>query len=77
MFPLIKIFAPVIGRKALQTGIQIVNGVAEGRSLKEAVKERVSETIREGINKFSTTSQSGFGIRRKRKKSRSRSRTTS
>ena len=77
VFPLIKRFAPVIGRKALQTGIQIVSNVVEGRSLKEAAKERVGETIREGINKLTTTSQSGSGIERKRKKSRPRSRTTS
>ena len=77
VFPLIKRFAPLIGRKALQTGIQIASDVAEGRSLKEATKERVGETIREGINKLTTASQSGSGVRRKRKKSRSRSRTTS
>jgi hypothetical protein len=68
VFPILKKVAPVIGRKALQTGIQIASDVADGRSFKDAAKSRVMGVINEGINKIipGGNAQSGSGIRRRR-----------
>ena len=46
VFPLIKRFAPVIGKRALWTRIQIAIDVAEGRSLKEAAKKGLVDHLR-------------------------------
>ncbi len=72
IFPMLKRVAPVIGKKALQTGIDIVSDVAAGQSLKESAKNRVSDALKEGISSFMPTenTQSGSGIRRKRKHSK-------
>ena len=69
IFPMLKKVAPVIGKKALQTGIDIVSDVAAGQSLKESAKSRVSDALKEGISSFIPTdnAQSGSGFRRKRK----------
>ena len=68
VFPFIKKYAPVIGRKALQTGVRIANDVAEGQSFKDAAKSRLFGALEEGINNFvpQAESQSGSGNRRKR-----------
>jgi len=68
IFPLIKRIAPVLGRKALQTGIQIASDVAGGQSLKDSAKSRVLGVIEEGINTIAPVDkgQSGSGNRRKR-----------
>jgi hypothetical protein len=70
IFPILKRVAPVIGRKALQTGIQIASDVAGGQSFGDSAKARVMNVIEEGINKIvpSESNQSGSGIRRKRKR---------
>jgi hypothetical protein len=70
VFPIIKRVAPVIGRKALQTGMQIVGDVASGQSIKESAKTRVMDVIQEGINKIVPTGdgQSGSGFRRRKKR---------
>jgi hypothetical protein len=70
VFPILKKVAPAIGRKALQTGIQIAGDVARGQSFKESAKTRVFDALQEGINKIVPTenAQSGSGIRRGRKK---------
>ncbi len=72
IFPMLKRVAPVIGKKALQTGIDIVSDVAAGQSLKESAKSRVSDALKEGISSFIQTenTQSGSGFRRKRKHSK-------
>ncbi len=69
IFPLVKKFAPVIGKKALQTGVQIVGDVAAGQSLKEAAKTHVTNALNDGINSIEkfATAQSGSGHRPKRK----------
>jgi hypothetical protein len=70
IFPIIKRVAPVIGRKALETGMQIAGDVAAGQSIKEAAKTRVVEAIEKGINKLaggpSDQNQTGSGKPRKR-----------
>ena len=72
IFPVLKRVAPVIGKKALQTGIDIVSDVAAGQSLKESAKSRVTDALKEGISSFipSGNTQSGSGFRRKRKRSK-------
>ena len=72
IFPVLKRVAPVIGKKALQTGIDIVSDVAAGQSLKESAKNRVSDALKEGISSFIPTgnAQSGSGYRRRRKRSK-------
>jgi hypothetical protein len=69
IFPILKRVAPVIGRKALQTGIQIASDVAGCQSFGDSAKNRVMNVIEEGINKIipSASNQSGSGIRRKHK----------
>ena len=66
IFPVMKRVAPVIDKKALQTGIDIVSGVAAGQSLKESAKSRVSDALKEGIISFIPTgnAQSGSGYRK-------------
>ena len=75
VFPILKRAAPVIGRKALETGIQIAKDVAGGQTLKESAKTRVMDALQEGINKIvpGENNQSGSGIhsnsnRKKRRK---------
>ena len=72
IFPMLKRVAPVIGKKALLTGIDIVSDVAAGQSLKESAKSRVSDALKEGISSFLLTenTQSGSGFRRRRKHSK-------
>ena len=72
IFPMLKRVAPVIGKEALQTGIDIVSDVAVGQTLKESVKSRVSDALKEDISSFIPTenTQSGSGFRRKRKHSK-------
>ena len=71
IFSMLKRVAPVIGKKALQTGIDIMSDVAAGLSLKESAKSRVTNALKEVISSFITTgnTQSGSGFRRKRKRS--------
>lgn len=71
VFPILKRVAPVIGRKALETGMQIAGDVASGQSLKESAKTRAVNAIQDTINKFVPVDvdQSGSGSRR-RKRSR-------
>ena len=66
VFPFIKNYTPVIGQKALQTGVRIANDVAEGQSFKDAAKSRLFGAL-EGINDFvpQAEGQSGSGNRRK------------
>ena len=49
MLPLIKKFAPIVGRIALETGATILGDVSVGKSVKEAAKERVTGAFQEGI----------------------------
>lgn len=42
--PIIKKVLPYIGRKALSTGIDIMDDVADGQTLKGSVKKRIKET---------------------------------
>ncbi len=72
VFPILKRVAPALGRKALQTGVQIADDVTSGKSFKEAAKTRVMNAIEEGINKLGSsppaTTQSGSGTRKIRKR---------
>lgn len=50
-------FAPVLkrglitmGKKALKTGVEVLGDVAQGRNLKEALKNRTMQTVTESIN---------------------------
>ena len=72
IFPVLKRVAAVIGKKALQTGIDMVSDVAAGQSLKESAKSRVADALKEGISSFIPTgnTQSGSGFRKKRKRSK-------
>ena len=74
VFPILKRAAPVIGRKALETGIPIAKDVAGELTLKESAKTRVMDALQEGINKIvpSKSNQSGSEIcwNRNRRKSR-------
>ena len=45
-------YAPVIGRKAPQTGVRITNDMAEGQSFKGAAKSHLLGALEEGINNF-------------------------
>ena len=55
IFPMLKRVAPVIGKKALQIGFDIVSDVAAGQSLKESATIRVSDAIKKGIGSFIPT----------------------
>ena len=44
--PVIKKNAKAIGKKVLETGINVVSDVAQGKSLKHAVKKRALENIK-------------------------------
>ena len=70
VLPIFKRVAPAIGKKAIQTGLEIVDDVASGQSLKEAAKSRVMGAFKEGINKtvHNEIDQSGSGTRRGRKR---------
>ena len=72
IFTVLQRVAPVIGKKALQTGIDIASDVAAGQSLKESTKSRVTDALKVGISSFIPTgnTQSRFGFRRKRKRSK-------
>ena len=63
IFPVLKRVASVIGKKALQTAIDIVRDVAAGQSLKESAKSRVSNALKESVSSFIPTgnAQSGSG----------------
>ena len=68
IFPVLKRVAPVIGKKALQTSIDIVSDMAARQSLKESAKSRVTDAFKEDISSFIPTgnTQSGSGYRKKR-----------
>ena len=55
IFPVLKGVAPIIGKKALQTDIDIVSNVAAGQSLKESAKSRVTDAFKEGISSLIPT----------------------
>lgn len=58
-------FAPVlkkglltVGKKAVKTGIQIMQDTSQGKSLKESIKQRAKQNTKEAIQEgFSTISQ--------------------
>lgn len=74
VLPLIKRFAPALGRKALQTGVHIARDVAlEGQPFKQATKTRVLDAVQEGINKLGGGEQSGSGKKRRATKKNTKS----
>ena len=79
-FPILKRLAPIIGRKALQTGVQIAADIISGQSFKEAAKNRVSHAFQEGINTIapsdSDQSGSGFKGRKRRRQQKKKPATT-
>ena len=52
---MLKRVAPVIGKKALRTGIDIASDVAAGQSLKESAQSRLTDALKEGISSFIPT----------------------
>jgi hypothetical protein len=72
VMPLIKKFAPVIGKKALEAGANIIGDVSSGRSFKESAKERASSAFSESIKSLfpQSNDQTGSGKRRKRKRAK-------
>ena len=74
-FPTLKRQAPIIGRKALQTRVQLADDIISSQSFKEAVKNRVSHAFQEGINTITplVSNQSSSGFRGRDVDSRKRS----
>lgn len=74
--PILRRLAPVVGRKIMTTGAQIMDDVAAGQAFKHAAKTRIVDTINEGIDKIlppkREQGQSGSGKRRRRTKNRNR-----
>jgi hypothetical protein len=68
--PLIRRGLGTIGKQALKTGVEIVNDVSEGRSVKEAAKRRVGEGIKRFASDHFTSSQPASAKRRKVKRSK-------
>jgi hypothetical protein len=66
--PILKRGLSFFGKQALRTGAQIANDVADGQSLRDSAKRRVSERINEVVPGL--IPQSGSGRRRRRIKSK-------
>lgn len=66
--PILRRVAPIVGRKILKTGAEILGDVAAGQAFKTAAKTRVVDRVSEGINKFvaGEENQSGSGKRRRK-----------
>ena len=62
IFPVLKRVAPVIGKKALQTGIDIVSDVAAGQSLKESAKSRVTDALERRYKFIHSYGQHSVGL---------------
>ena len=79
VLPLIKKFAPIVGRKALETGATILGDMSAGKSIKEAAKERVTGAFQDGIKGLfqQNDNQTGSGKRTKRKKNSKKKQSTS
>ena len=78
-FPILKRLAPVIGRKALQTGVQIADNVISGQSFKEAAKNGVGNVFQEGIHWITPAEndQSRSGLRRRKRRRQRKKKTKS
>jgi hypothetical protein len=70
IMPLIKKAAPIIGRKALEAGANIIGDVGSGRSFKDSAKQHASNAFSESIKSLfpQFDGQTGSGQRRKRKR---------
>jgi len=66
VIPLFKTHGKALARDALRTGVNVVEDVLDGRTLKESVKRRVPEGIKRSAH--SLIRQSGSGVRPKRRK---------
>jgi len=64
--PLFKNHGKALARDALRTGVNVVEDVLNGRTLKDSVKRRVLEGIKRSAQ--SLIRQSGSGVRPKRRK---------
>jgi hypothetical protein len=65
-FPILKRGLAIFGREALRTGAKIANDVADGESIGNSARNRVSERINELVPGF--LAQNGSGIRRSKTK---------
>jgi len=65
--PFFKTAASYLGRKAVDTGKQILGDVIGGRNFKESLTERLKDTGRSVLSDVSERLQRGSGRRRKRK----------
>lgn len=70
--PILKRGLKFFGKEALRTGARIATDVADGQSLKESAKRRVTERINDYVPGL--IAQSGSGKRRRRIKSKRRKR---
>lgn len=61
--PMLKSVGKQLGFQALRTGARIANDVADGESLRESSKKRLSETIKQYVPTYGD--QSGSGKRRR------------
>ena len=66
VIPLFKNHGKALARDALRTGVNVVEDVLDGRTLKDSVKRRVPEGIKRSAQ--SLICQSGSGVRPKRRK---------
>lgn len=71
-WPVIRQGLGFLGKQALKTGAEIVGDVAQGESLKDSAKKRVSEKINEFVPDIFPQSGSGKRRRRVRKVKRQR-----
>jgi len=75
VIPLFKTHGKALARNAPRTGVNVVEDVLDGRTLKESVKRRVPESIKRSAQ--SLVAQSGSGVRSKRRKRRQKLRSHS
>ena len=71
VMPMVKVGAKALGKTALNTGVNVLNDVASGKDLKQAIKTRGKEALTDAkdkaINRLQTFAQTGSGKRTKKK----------
>jgi hypothetical protein len=76
IFPLLSSGAKAVGKEALSTGIGILKDAITGRSMKESVRERISQAgtnlTTKAANKMESMVGSGYKKRKRRRRTQSR-----
>ena len=71
VMPMVKVGAKALGKTALNTGVNVLNDVASGKDLKQAIKTRGKEALTDAkdkaINRLQTLAQTGSGKRTKKR----------